>query len=37
MIVNVNAYISCSIYVKYADNNFNNKAAVVYVLRCKFC
>lgn len=36
MIVNSNAYISCSIYLKYADNYFNNETTVFYVLRCKF-
>lgn len=36
MIVNLNAYMSCSIYVKYADYYFNNETTVVYELRCKF-
>lgn len=31
VIVNLNAYISCSIYVNYADNYFNNKTTVVCV------
>lgn len=27
--MNLNTYIYCSIYVKYADNSFNNGTAVV--------